>query len=271
MSPCCARYRLLAPCEPIPSQISPSLMSADVARPPSGLAPMDQYLPCSALLPVGESTDSPLLPPPPPPLTPRRIIEELVSGSVVGSPTREPIVAVAQLRMPDLSRESPFDVHQDCSTSGASSRVLDSMRGYQYRMTSYDEENGGPDFNPAYGIHLNDPRLQEYVGAPESARLLSCSPEYWLHHLGREKTLSAALQLQHNAGLILSNVQVLRRLCESPLNGSHFRRMRYRMWHYMAAMGLWRPPSTQGIQGPLPSSSCNACMSCSDYFPDLPQ
>ena len=41
--------------------------------------------------------------------------------------------------------------------------------------------------------------------------------------------------------------------------------------HYMAAMGLWRPPSTQGTQGPLPSSSCNACMSCSDCFPDLHQ
>ena len=37
--------------------------------------------------------------------------------------------------------------------------------------------------------------------------------------------------------------------------------------HYMAAMGLWHPPSTQGIYGPLPSSSCNACMSC---FPDIP-
>ena len=33
--------------------------------------------------------------------------------------------------------------------------------------------------------------------------------------------------------------------------------------HYMAAMGLWRPPSTQGVPGPLPSSSCNDCMMCS--------
>ena len=41
--------------------------------------------------------------------------------------------------------------------------------------------------------------------------------------------------------------------------------------HYMAAMGLWCPPSTQGIHGPLPSSSCNACMSCTDCFPGLPQ
>ena len=178
--------------EPVPSQISQLLRSADVARSPSGLARMDQYLPWSASLPVGESTYSPLLPAP---LTPRRIIKKLISESVVASPTGETSVAVAQPRMPDLSREGPFDVHQDCSTSGASSRVLDSMSSCRYHMMSYDEENGGPDFNPAYGIHLHDPRLLEYVGAPESARLLSHSPEYWLHHLRHENTLSAALLL----------------------------------------------------------------------------
>ena len=65
---------------------------------------------------------------------------------------------------------------------------------------------------PEYGVQLHDPRLLEYVGAPESARLHSRSPEYWVQHMGREKTLSAVLQLQHDAGLILSNVQVLQQL-----------------------------------------------------------
>ena len=87
--------------------------------------------------------------------------------------------------LPDLSREGPFDVHQDRPHSGASPRILDGMQGCQFRMTSYDEEHSGPDFTPAYGVQLHDPRLLEYVGAPESARLLSCSPEYWLHHLKR--------------------------------------------------------------------------------------
>ena len=66
-----------------------------------------------------------------------------------------------------------------------------------------------PNLNPAYGSHLHDPRLLEYVGAPESARLLSRSPEYWLHHMGWDITMLAALQLQHDTGLILSNLQVL--------------------------------------------------------------
>ena len=216
--------------EPMPSQISPSLRSEDVARPPSGMAPMDQYLPRDALLLLGESMDSPFLPAP---LTPRRIIEELVSGSVVVSLTGEP-VAGAPPSMPYLSREGPFNVHRDYSKSGASPRALDSMRGCQYHMISHDEENGGPDFNPAYGIHLHDPRLLEYVDASESVPLLSRSPKYWLHHMGREKMLSAALQLQHDTGLILSNIQVLHQFVTS-LNrmsstGSRFRRIRCRMW-----------------------------------------
>ena len=98
-----------------------------------------------------------------------------------------------RLGVPDLSREGPFDVHQDRPYSGASPRLLDDVQGCQFRMTSYDEEQSGPDFMPAYGVQLHNPRLLEYVGAPESARLLSRIPEYWVHHMGREKTLSAAL------------------------------------------------------------------------------
>ena len=94
---------------------------------------------------------------------------------------------------------------------------------------SYDHASGDPDFSPAYGIQLHDPRLLEYVGAPESARLLSCSPEYWLHHLGHEKTLVATLQLQHDAGLILSNVQVLQQFVTS-LNRTSSEVMRPIIW-----------------------------------------
>ena len=118
----------------------------------------------------------------------------VVPGSVVSSPTGDTEVAGGHQGLPDLSLKGPFDVHQDRPVSGASPRMLDGMRGCQYRMTSYDQDSGGPDFSPAYGIQLHDPRLLEYVGAPESARLLIRSPEYWLHHLGHKKTLGVALQ-----------------------------------------------------------------------------
>ena len=190
-----------------------------------------------------------------------------------------------------MSREGPFDIHQDHPRSVASPRLLQDTQGCPFRMTYYDEETSGPDFTPAYGVQLHDPRLLEYVGAPESARLTSRSPEYWVHHMSREKVLSAALQLQHDAGLILSNVQVLQQLvtalnrtssdvlravhCRRPFPANAMQQVMpsYRVRraaHYMMAMGLWRPPVATEIRGPLPLATCNACMSCSDCFLDVP-
>ena len=130
----------------------------------------------------------------------------------------------------------------------------------------------------------------EYVGAPESARLLSRDPEYWVEHMGREKTLSAALQLQHDAGLILSNVQILQQLMTALHGASAMgvvcghqpfptQAMRHalpsgrvvRAAHYMTAMGLWRPPIAPVIQGSLPVATCEACMSSGVCFPEMPQ
>ena len=42
------------------------------------------------------------------------------------------------------------------------------------------------DGNPAFGLQLHHPRLLELVGAPESARLLDCSPSFWVEELGKE-------------------------------------------------------------------------------------
>ena len=148
------------------------------------------------------------------------------------------------------------------------------------------------DYTLEHEVQLNDPRFLEYVGAPESARLISRSPEYWVHHMGRENALSAALQLQHDAGLILSNVQVLQQLVTSLCRTSsdvllavHGRQLfpssaiqqvmpSYRVCraaHYMMAMGLWRPPVDTGIQTPMSSVTCNACTSCQDCCPRVPR
>ena len=135
-------------------------------------------------------------------------------------------------------------------------------------MASYDVEADGPNFSPAYGVQLHDQRLLVYVGAPVSARLTTRSPEYWVHHMRRENALSAALQLQHDAGLKLSNVQVLQQLVTAlnwtssdVLRAVHGRqpflanaiqqempsyRVRHAA-HYMMAMGLLRPPVLPGL------------------------
>ena len=131
---------------------------------------------------------------------------------------------------------------------------------------------------------MGHPRFLEYVGAPESARLLTRAPGH------REEAVTAALQLQHDAGLITSNLQVLGQFVTS-LNRMSSEVMRltfgkevfpsdavqaispapriHRAAHYMAAMGLWQPPGGPGAPGPLPVSSCNNCMQCTDCFPEL--
>ena len=43
----------------------------------------------------------------------------------------------------------------------------------------------------------------------------------------------------------------------------------HRAAHYMAAVGLWRPPGGPGAPGTVPISSCNNCMKCVECFPNL--
>ena len=165
------------------------------------------------------------------------------------------------------------------------------MPGCQFRMTSYDR-GSHDDLDPAYGIHLHDPRMMEYMRAPESARLLGRSPEYWLEHMGRDRAVAAALRLHHDASLIMTNVQVMSQFVTSfnrtasevmrtvyamepfPTDAVDFVTQGHRVRravHYMAAMGLWRPTSSPVFPGPIPVSSCNSCMACEDCFPDTQQ
>ena len=53
------------------------------------------------------------------------------------------------------------------------------------------------------------------AGVPESARLLFRSPAYWVHHLDQEDAIAATVNLQRDAGLMTSNLQVLSQLVTS--------------------------------------------------------
>ena len=192
----------------------------------------------------------------------------------------------------DRPREGPFDVNHNRQYSTTSPQLLQETQSCLFRMTSYDVESDGPNFSPEHWVQLNDPRFLEYVCAPETARLMSRSPEYWVHHMGRENALSAALQLQHDAGLILSNVQVLQQLVTSlcrtssdvllavhgrqPFPSSAVQQVMpsYRVRraaHYMMALGLWGPPVDTVIRTPMSSVTCNACTSCQDCCPRVPR
>ena len=115
----------------------------------------------------------------------------LSRATAVSQPVNELDTLRERTNVPGLFREGPFDIHRDRLQPDALFRSCHDSQGCPFRITSYDLEIDGSDFSPEYGVQLHDLRLLEYVGAPESARLLSRSPEYWVQHMGKEKTLSA--------------------------------------------------------------------------------
>ena len=162
------------------------------------------------------------------------------------------------------------------------------LPGCPYRFS----ESGGLPFsdgNPAYGLQLHHPRFLEFVGAPESARLLDCSPTFWVDQLGKEQAMAAAINLQRDAGVMLSNLQILSQFATA-LHRMSFSMMALgigqllflraevddlspapraaRAALYMSAMGLWRPQTGPGDPGPVPVSSCRSCMNCKYCFPE---
>ena len=44
---------------------------------------------------------------------------------------------------------------------------------------------------------------------PRSARLVCHSPTFWVDQLGKEQAMAAAVNLQRDAGIMLSNLQIL--------------------------------------------------------------
>ena len=155
--------------EPATSPVTPYLQEDAAYQPPPSPATMDQYLARDGDLLLGDVVALPVLSSP---LTPLPVVVDMAPESCVGSPAGVP-VAPSSDGMLYLSREGPFDVLQDALESGATPQVINSFPGCQYRMTSYDDSVDRSDLNPAYGFHLHDPRLLEYVGAPKSAHLLS--------------------------------------------------------------------------------------------------
>ena len=164
---------------------SPRLPPTEVAPPPCVTEDtLDDFLPTISS-PGGESSRSP------------------EREDMTGQPATEIFVVEAAVTPPpavgvptdpssglDLVQEGPFEGCDVTPTSGQGPWVLNNLLGCQYRMTSYDDRDTRTDMDPACDMHLHDPRMMEYLGAPESARLLGRTPDYWLKHMGREKTLA---------------------------------------------------------------------------------
>ena len=259
--------------DPATSPVTLDLQDDSEFLPPDSPATMDQYIAADGDLLLGDSSKLPLLSLP---LLPIPVADASVPVSAATPSVREQF-PVSSVVSPDLSREGPFDVDQTASGSGATPRVLESLPGCQYRMTSYDAADR-TDVDPAYGLQLHDPRLLEYVGAPESARLISCAPDYWLHHMNWDQAISAITARRWSHHVEFAGARPVCYIAESDV----IRGDAIGIWPGTIPvggdpvcgaistcpagspllMGLWCPPGSQGAPGPLPTSSCNACMMC---------
>ena len=186
----------------------------------------------------------------------------------------------------DIAREGPFDPDTTPMDTEDSPLINTSMPGCPFRMTSYT----GPamvDSDTRYGFQLHHPRFLEFIGAPESARLLNQSPSFWVDRLGQASAMAAAMNLQRDAGFMMTNLQILEQFVMSlhrmsaemlsiGVNHAVFpvdevdrlsvMPRAQRAAKYMSAMGLWRPPSGVSAPGPLPVSTCTSCMNCESCF-----
>ena len=109
---------------------------------------------------------------------------------------------------PSLFCEGPFDAASCPEATTLHPLIGTQQDGCPYRITSYRDYEHSHVESP-FGIQLHHPQFLEWVGALESARLLGRAPGEWLQVMSREQTLHAVLQLQRDANLMTSNVNVL--------------------------------------------------------------
>ena len=58
-------------------------------------------------------------------------------------------------------------------------------------------------------ILLHHPRFVEWIRVPQSAGLLELNGGQWVDKLSRDQAVTAAVHLQHDVGLMQTNVDVL--------------------------------------------------------------
>ena len=80
----------------------------------------------------------------------------------------------------DIVREGPFDAGATPMETEDSPLISTAMPGCPYRMTSYTG-TALVDADATYGLQLHHPRFLEFIGAPDSARLLNHSPSFWVN------------------------------------------------------------------------------------------
>ena len=88
------------------------------------------------------------------------------------------------------------------------------LPGCPYHFTPYSRQPFA-DGNPAFGLQIHHPWFLEFIGAPRSASLLYRLTAFWVDQLGKEQAMAAAVNLQWDTGIMLSNLQILSQFATS--------------------------------------------------------
>ena len=103
---------------------------------------------------------------------------------------------------PSLFREGPFDATTEHPL------ITNQRDGCPNLFISYQDYEHSLVDTP-FGLQVHHPQFLEWVEVPQSARLLGRPPAEWLRVMSREQTLNAAFQLQRDASLMSSNLNVM--------------------------------------------------------------
>ena len=83
---------------------------------------------------------------------------------------------------------------------------VNSETGRRGRGPSCDDDNSRTDLDTATGALLHDPHMENSARMTEWSRLFSRTPQYWLDHMGQERTVAAALRLHCDGSRIQTNI-----------------------------------------------------------------
>ena len=156
----------------------------------------------------------------------------------------------------------------------------------RFRNTGLSVQISGVRRTPVYrwkpGVWLatTPPALPRISGSPGVSAITGPRTSYCMEEMGKERAMVAAATLQRDAGVMLSNLQILSQFAMA-LNQMSFSMMALgldrlvfpgaevdalspaprarRAAPYMSAMGLWRPHENPSAPRPAPTPSCNLC------------
>ena len=105
-----------------------------------------------------------------------------------------------------LSRKRLLDAGNEPMEIGRWPMFVNSDTGRRCRGVSYNDDDSRTDLDTAAGALLHDPHMKKITRMTEWSRLFRRTPQYWLEHMGREKMIVAALQLQCDGSHIQTNI-----------------------------------------------------------------